>query len=473
MKKVLFSALLLSLALASGAKVRLPALVGDGMVLQQKTKANVWGWADKGKTVTVTTSWDKASYTAKPDDQGRWMVKVATPGAGGAYTMTISDGEPVTVSDILIGEVWICSGQSNMAMLLRGSTGQPVDNSLQTIMDAGKYSKLIHSFTLPRRESAVPEEDCTGTWVAASPNTAWNIGAVPYFFAMHLTNILGVPVGVINNSWGGSSIESWLDEATARTVPGLNVEAHKPAEGRGPHATLSYLHNGMTWPVRNYTAKGFLWYQGESNRTRYATYAEAEAAMVKKWRELWGDENMPFYCVEIAPYYYNNADGTEAARLREAQFKALSLIPNSGMAATADAGSMLCIHPPQKDVVATRLATLALVKTYGMAKAFPATGPVYSSVSFEGGKATVKFTETHAGMSPGFAPVKGFEIAGADRKFYPAEAKIVQPDKVEVSSPEVAKPVAVRYAFRNYIEANLSNTFMQAAFPFRTDDWAE
>jgi len=462
---------LLFLPLAQG-KVKLPAMMGDHMVLQQNSSVKLWGWAD-GKKVTVTTSWNNRTYQASTDKDGAWLVKVDTPKGGYTpYSITISDGTPVTLSDILIGEVWICSGQSNMEMRMMGNAAQPIDNSLETLLNSGNYRDRIRFITVPRTNDTERRTDFEKRkWEVSSPETTIDCSAAAYFFARQLTESLHLPVGLVINSWGGSAIEAWIDEPTLKTVEGMDGEAAKDPK-RGVHQRLECLYNSMLWPVKNFTAKGFLWYQGESNISNYQFYAPMMTAMVQLWRNVWEAPDMPFYYVQIAPYKYENSSNTGAALLREAQMEALKTIPNSGMIPTTDIGDEFCIHPSPKDVVGLRLATLALTKTYSIGR-LPSNGPMMTKVDYEGNKAIVTFNNAPAGLFPTFAQLEGFEIAGADKKFYPAKAKIIgRTNTVEVSSEEVAQPVAVRYAFRNYVgNITLRNTFGLSAFPFRTDTW--
>ena len=413
---------LLFLPIAQG-KVKLPAMMGDHMVLQQNSSVKLWGWAD-GKKVTVTTSWNNRTYQASTDNDGTWLVKVDTPEGGYTpYSITISDGTPVTLSDILIGEVWICSGQSNMEMRMMGNTAQPIDNSLETLLNAGNYRDRIRFITVPRIKDVQRRADFK------------------------------------KEKWKVSTPETTID-CSAKSSK-LDVRNR-----------LGCLYDIMLWPVKNYTARGFLWYQGESNIFNYQFYAPMMTAMVQLWRNVWEAPDMPFYYVQIAPYKYENSRNTGAALLREAQVEALKTIPNSGIVPTTDIGDEFCIHPPQKDVVGLRLATLALTKTYGIRR-LPSNGPMMTKVDYADKKAIVTFDNAPAGLFPTFSELEGFEIAGADKKFYPAKAKIVgRTNTVEVWSEEVAQPVAVRYAFRNYVgNITLRNTFGLSAFPFRTDTW--
>ncbi|WP_291592527.1 sialate O-acetylesterase [Bacteroides sp.] len=464
---------LLFLPFAQG-KVKLPAMMGNHMVLQQNSSVKLWGWAD-GKKVTVTTSWNNRTYQASVEKDGAWLVKVDTPAGGYTpYSITISDGTPVTLSDILIGEVWICSGQSNMEMRMMGNSAQPIDNSLETLLNAGNYRDRIRFITVPRAKTAELRTDFEGKkWEMSAPETTIDCSAAAYFFARQLTESLHLPVGLVISSWGGSRIEAWMDEQTLASIEGVDMEAAKSSK-RDIHQRLGCLYNSMLCPVKNFTARGFLWYQGESNRGYHQFYAPMMTAMVQLWRNMWEAPDMPFYYVQIAPYRYENSRNIDGALLREAQMEALKTIPNSGIVPTTDIGDEFCIHPSQKNIVGLRLATLALTKTYGIGR-LPSNGPMMTKVDYSDSKAIVTFDNAPAGLFPTFSQLDGFEIAGADKKFYPAKAKIVgRTNTVEVWSEEVAQPVAVRYAFRNYAgNITLRNTFGLSAFPFRTDTWDE
>lgn len=470
--------LILSLALfclqfAQG-KVKLPAMMGEHMVLQQNSNVKLWGWAD-GKKVTVTTSWNNRTYQAATGKDGAWMVKVDTPAGGYTpYSITISDGTPVTLSDILVGEVWICSGQSNMEMPVKGNMAQPVEGSLQTLLDAGNYRDRIRFITVPRiYNNTQRRDDFEGRkWEVSSFETTADCSAAGYFFAKRLTETLNVPVGLVINSWGGSRIEAWLDEPTLSVVEGLDLQEVKSMK-MPMHQRLECLYNTMLWPVINFTARGFLWYQGESNICNHQHYAPMMATLIQRWRTLWEAPDMPFYCVQIAPYQYKNGQDTGAGQLREAQVAALKSLPNTGIVSTIDAGERYCIHPAKKEVVGSRLATLALSQTYGVGSKLVSTGPMMTKVEYSNNKAIVTFNNATMGLEPSFCNLEGFEIAGADKKFYPAKAKIVgRTCTVEVYSDQVAQPVAVRYAFHDFVEGvTLRNTFGLAAFPFRTDNW--
>lgn len=447
-------------------------MMGAHMVLQQNSSVKLWGWAD-GKDVIVTTSWNNKTYQTSTDKEGRWSIKVGTPaGSYTPYTITISDGTPVSLSDILIGEVWICSGQSNMEMRMMGNTGQPVNQALETLLNASNYRDRIRFITVPRSKEEKRRTDFEERkWEVSTPETVIDCSATGYFFARQLTESLHVPVGLIINSWGGSQIESWMDEKTLANIEGADVENAKSPK-LDMHHRLGCLYNTMLYPVKNFTARGFLWYQGESNIFNYQLYASMMTAMVQLWRSVWEAPDMPFYYVQIAPHKYKDSKDTSAALLREAQTQALKTIPNSGIIPTTDIGDEFCIHPPQKDVVGLRLATLALTKTYHIRR-LPSTGPMMTEVNYSDGKAIVTFNNASAGLAPSNCNLEGFEIAGEDKKFYQAKARISgRTSNVEVWSEQVPQPVAVRYAFHNYVGSiTLRNTFGITAFPFRTDTW--
>ncbi len=454
------------------SKVKLPAMMGNHMVLQQNQSVNLWGWAD-GKNVIITTSWNNKTYRTSTGKEGYWSIKVETPaGSYTPYTISISDGTQIKLSDILVGEVWICSGQSNMEMRMMGNTGQPVNQALETLLNANNYRDRIRFITVPRSKDEKRRTDFEERkWEVSTPETVIDCSTTGYFFARQLTESLHIPVGLVINSWGGSQIESWMDEKTLTNIEGADVKTASSPK-LDMHHRLGCLYNTMLYPVKNFTARGFLWYQGESNIFNYQLYAPMMTAMVQLWRDAWESPDMPFYYVQIAPHKYNDSKDTSAALLREAQIDALKTIPNSGIIPTTDIGDEFCIHPPQKDVVGLRLATLVLTKTYHIRR-LPSTGPMMTEVNYSNGKAIVTFNNASAGLAPSNCNLEGFEIAGIDRIFYQAKAIISgRTNNVEVWSEQVPQPVAVRYAFHNYVgNITLRNTFGIAAFPFRTDKW--
>jgi sialate O-acetylesterase len=359
-------------------------------------------------------------------------------------------------------------------MMLRGYSGQPVHNSLESIVMANKYKDLIRYIAPPQKSFDLPQEDFEGAWKVSSPENAFFFSATGFYFAKNLVESLDVPVGIVVCSWGGSRIESWIDEQTASKIKGLDIANSKSQDD--PKKKLGAMYNSLFNPVKNYTYKGIVWYQGESNIENYKIYPHLQSEMVNLWRKNLKQDNIPFYYVQIAPYAYaNNKNGISAAQLVEAQIEALKLIPNSGIIPTTDIGSESCIHPPQKDVVGFRLANLALSQTYGY-RHIPSTGPIVKEIKFVGNKAIISFSNAEVGLTSKCKAVKGFELAGDDNKFYEAEACIntQNTQEVIVTSTMVNMPKVVRYAFCNYPEgASLYNTFGLPAFPFRSDKYSQ
>lgn len=455
------------------AAVRMPHVFGDNMVLQQQTTVDLWGWAD-GKEVTVQTSWNDKTYAVNPDDKGGWRLTVETPIAGGPYSITVSDGIKRVLDNVLIGEVWICSGQSNMAMRLKGYMSQPVKDAPEAIMTSGKYRDRIRVLNVPQRASETPEDDFTGaSWMVSDRVNAPDFSAVGFFFARYLTESLGIPVGIINSSWGGSDIEAWMDEASNRRV---RSDIEIPDPHAAPAKQPVQLYNGLIAPIAGYAARGFLWYQGEGNAKKdmlHGCYDAQLESLVSLWRTIWDRPQMPFYIVQIAPHRNGDADGTWFPRLVERQVRAAGTIPGCGIVPTTDVGELDCIHPADKQTVGFRLAHLAINSLYGHHPGIPLTGPKYKSHRFERGTAVIEFENAPQGLIPVLGGIDGFEMAGADQIFYPAVAVVDGKERknVLVRCDRVPEPVSVRYAFRNYIRANLANSFGFPAFPFRTDDW--
>lgn len=471
MKRLLSLILAVAAAWSVEGKVTLPAIFSDNMVLQQQQKVLLWGDSDQ-QEVSIAASWSDTPVRATVE-KGRWKAELPTP--AGSYTpqtLTVSDADSkVTFANVLIGEVWICSGQSNMYMPLRGYTGQPVEGSLQTLLESPQYRDRIRMITLPKREAETPQRTFEGArWEIPSPATAQLMSAAAYYFAQTLTQTLDLPVGIVSTSWGGSKIEAWMDPASL-TAMGYDVEKINANPKIQQRAKCGLLYNGLIAPVAGYTARGFAWYQGEANRKEADKYARLMEEMVRFWRAEWGDaqNRMPFLYVQIAPYYYNDAAATDGVRVMEAQSDALELIPNSAMIATTDLGEERTIHPRRKREVGQRLAAEALMKAYGM-RMNCWSAVRFHDVRFEEGKAIVTFDNARYGLTPQHEVIPGFELAGKDGVFHPAEGRIViSKPVVEVTSKEVPEPTAVRYAFHNYTPTTLCNTYGIPVIPFRSD----
>lgn len=458
------------LAMGANAKVKMPEILGDNMVLQQNTKVKLWGDAEPNKTVTVKVSWSDDNFRTQADKDGNWLLWVPTPSASYENReISISDGERITLRNILIGEVWFCSGQSNMEMPLNGFWNCPILDANETIANAGQ-NKGIRFATIPKTPVFTPQASCPGKWQVCNAETAAGFSATAYHFATALNRALDIPVGVINCSWGGSKVESWTNREMLETYKDIDLSKE------GINKVSEYLrpllmYNGMLKPLTNYTIKGFLWYQGESNVGKHDTYAQRLANMVELWRKDWGLGNLPFYYVEIAPYQYG--EGEWGAYLREAQYKAQSLIPNSGMISTNDLVEeyeAANVHPKNKTLVGKRLSYMALNYTYGY-KTVACNGPEYKSMEIKDDKAYLSFNYTQDGFSREKGII-GFEIAGADKIFHPATAVTDLNKKIiVVSSEEVKVPVAVRYCFRNFQIGNIYNHRELPMVPFRTDNY--
>ena len=474
------AALVLLMASTAAAKVKMPAVLGSNMVLQRNTEVNFWGEADANAKVRITTSWNGAKYNVTADKDGKWAVKLTTGEAGGPYTITVSDGEELKLENILLGEVWICGGQSNMEMPVGGFINQPVENSADYVMAANQYPG-IRMFTVARNSTNEPQSDCVGEWLCSNPASVASFSATGYFFGLTLYKALGIPVGLLTSNWGGSTIETWMSKESVAEIEGINHEFCN--SWRGDASETGRLYNGMILPIVNYTAKGFIWYQGCSNRKNWFDYKELQKGLINLWRKMWGNEDMPFYITQLAPYSYEGNNLRSLPLVIEAQYKAAAELENVAVAPTTDLGHPTCIHPAKKKQVGERLAWLALARDYKMA-GVPAADPTYKSMEIMDNEITLSFNHLSDG-SPnepnslvGFSEthtlrMEGFEIAGEDQVFYPAKARMIWwKNKIAVSSDKVAKPVAVRYAFKNYCpEANVKTTFNLPLVPFRTDNW--
>jgi sialate O-acetylesterase len=463
MNKQALTLLLASIGFTAQAKITLPALFTSNMVLQQQTDAAIWGTANKNMAVTIITSWDKKKYTVKADADGKWKTSVHTPKAGGPYDITISDGEPVKLTNVLIGEVWLCSGQSNMEMPVKGFKNQPILDANDILMEADDTT--VRLFRLERAFTSTPQTDCKAIWESSSAQSVKEFSAVAYLYARILRQRLKVPIGIIQTTWGGTPIEAWMDEASLKRVEGVQYPA---AGAKMTKNDPAVLFNAMIAPLVGYGIKGILWYQGEGNVARYGNYAQLMQSMVSEWRSLWGRGDWAFYYVQIAPYAYPG-NRELVPYLREAQDKAQALIPNSGMAVTMDAGDPKTIHPANKWVVSKRLAYWSLVKTYGR-EGLNYKSPTYKSMNIIADTVKVGFNDIPTGLTAYNKDITSFEVAGNDKVFYPAQARIMG-DNIVLYSTQVKGPLAVRYAFRDYLVAELFSAEGLPVAPFRTDDW--
>lgn len=471
MKKILTNliAIFILLAITSSgllAEVKLPAIFADNMVLQQQTDAAIWGKTAVGSTVKVTTSWNKKSYTARADKDGNWKLKVSTPVAGGPYNVTISDGKTLTLKNVLIGEVWVCSGQSNMEMPMKGYINQPVTGSNELI--ATSSNENIRLFTVTKATSLVPLDDFTGIWKTGEPENVSEFSATAYYFGLMLNRALNVPVGLINTSWGGTRIEPWISEAGIKKFDWVKLPDKTQQQGTLSPQTPTVLFNAMINPIVGYGIRGAIWYQGESNRNEPVEYQQLLPGLAENWRSVWGVGEFPLYYVQIAPFDYGPT-GLNSAYLREAQLKASTAIANLGMACIMDCGEKDVIHPANKAAAGNRLAFLALVKTYGK-KGFASDSPVLKEMKIEGNQVKLSFNNSPNGLTSFGKDLSCFEIAGSNKRFFPAEAFITG-SGITLFSPSINEPVSVRYAFKDFITGDLFNTEGLPASSFRTDTW--
>jgi sialate O-acetylesterase len=501
---ILSSILLLAGSGAALADIKLPAVIGDNMVLQQGGKVSIWGWAEPGEEVTVGVSWNNMKFAVTADKDGKWSFRMNPPKAGGPYEMTLTGKNTITIKNILVGEVWVCSGQSNMQMSVQSSA-----NAEQEIAEAG-YPK-IRLFSVKLTVAEKPQSDCVGNWSECSPETVPNFSAVAYFFGRELHKQLDVPVGLIHTSWGGTPAEAWTrrevleadadfvpivkryDDAVAKypeamkeyeqklvewkqAVEKAKAEGKKSSQRPGapfgpgnPHSPAG-LYNAMIAPLIPYGIAGAIWYQGESNAGRAYQYRTLFPAMIKNWRDDWGQGKFSFLFVQLANFMQTKPEPAESAwaELREAQTMTLTL-PNTGMAVIIDIGDAVDIHPKNKQDVGKRLALWAFANTYG--KKLVYSGPIYKSMKVDGNSIVLSFDHVGGGLvAKGGEELKGFSIAGADHKFVWADAKI-DGDTVVVSSDKVSEPAAVRYAWADNPVCNFYNKEDLPASPFRTDEW--
>ncbi len=505
LKLRLFTAGLVLLLAAAGvnADVTLHPLFSDHMVLQQGARIPVWGKAAPGETVSVAIGARKGS--ARAGEDGSWMVRLGRLKAGGPYEMTVTgENNALTVNDVLVGEVWVGSGQSNMAMSVKSS-----NNAEQEI--AGAHYPNIRLFHVPTKTADTPQETVDAQWQLTTPETIPNFSAAAYFFGRELHQQLNVPVGLIHTSWGGTPSEAWTSLGTLETTPEAKpilerwddilakypqaLEAYNkqvedwkaaveqakkdgkdaPAQPRAPlgpdhpHRPAT-LYNAMIAPLVPYAIKGAIWYQGESNASRAYQYRTIFPAMIEDWRTHWEQGDFPFLFVQLANFRERKPEPADSdwAELREAQTMTLAL-KNTGMAVIIDIGDAVDIHPKNKQDAGRRLAYWALAKTYGQ-DVMPS-GPLYHSARFRGGKAILRFRYAGDGLVAQGGELKGFAVAGADQKFVWANAELSGTNSVTVWSDSVAEPVAVRYGWADNPECTLYNQAGLPASPFRTDEW--
>lgn len=499
MMRRFFTVLLCALFSLGAYSLELPEIFGDNMMLQQQTKARIWGWAKAGSVVEARVSWNKQRVYATADKDGKWTLEVSTPKASyDVQSVTIKgDGETIVCNNVLIGEVWFCSGQSNMEMPLRGFWNCPVKGANEAIAQSGKYKKAIRVVTVPKADPLVPAEKVGGKWKTCEPMNAPEFSACGYFFATTLNDMIDVPVGIINCSWGGSCVEGWMPKEILETYP----DGLTPMDDSDYHRKM-VMYNGMLHPLAGYTIKGFLWNQGESNVGKEKDYIERFSTMIKLWRKMWNQSNdkLPVYAVEMPPYIYGDVNGTWGAQFRSAQHKIAETLENSGCVCTSDliySYEADQVHGTQKKQIGQRLAYMAATRDYGM-QGVEAEAPEFmlmeaheaseADAQVIAGTAVAK-NENEKGMvyhiyfknaRDGFdrlTNIEGFEAQGADGQWHPAtvwadsawkDVKI-QGCFLKLVCPEAGEVKNIRYCYHNFMPGKLHNVFGLPVVPFTTE----
>ena len=463
------------LSFSSSAQIELSNLFSDNMVLQQESHVNIWGKAKKNQELIIYTSWSGKIVRTIVKDDGSWEVKIKTPSAGGPYNIQVTcDGETKTINNVLIGEVWLASGQSNMEMTLSGNNREPVNGSLDAI--ANSNNTKIRFFNVKVKVSDERIDDIEGEWLEANFKNTPNFSAVAYSFAKYLNQVLDIPFGIINSPKDGSVAEAWISPDVLKKIT-TNKELSYYA--KQPHNNPSVLFNGMINAIIPFTIKGVIWYQGEGNSGRYQNYMKLMNGLIKNWRDEWGLGDFPFYFVQLAPNgSLGQGNGTSQAFLREAQLRTMLSVKNTGMAVTLDIGSTITNHPPEKLLIGKRLAYWALAKNYGF-NGLPHSGPVYESMKVKNNKVYVNFKFAKNGVTSYGKPLSGFEIAGEDKIFYSADASIdphwsagwENRSVLTLSNKNVPNPLYIRYGWKNYIKGALYNVEGLPASSFRSYDF--
>lgn len=461
MKRVITVIACLFAIISTQAKVFLPAVYSNHMVLQQKSAVKIWGWSEVEEKITITTSWDTITYKAEGDGYAKWQTTLQTPAAGGPHTITVKGPyNTIIIEDVLIGEVWLASGQSNMEMTTWW--GLPYEDEVKRATNT-----QIRFFHIGRSSSPFPQEDVRAEWVVCNPEAMKGFSAAAYFFGKKLNEQTRLPVGLISACWGGTPAEVWTPEDEIINDSILNAASKQLKESKWWPVLPAYNYNATIAPLTNFKIAGAIWYQGESNTGAAATYQHLFTTMIKSWRKKWND-NFPFYFVQIAPYNYETTN--ICALLREAQAKSLSL-ENTGMVVTSDlVDNINDIHPKMKKEVGERLADLALMNNYG-ATSKNANSPLYQSMQIEKDKIRIRLSNAANGLMIKGATATDFYIAGADKNFIPAQIKI-DGSTIVVWAKEVKQPVAVRFGFSNTAMPNLFNKEGLPVNLFRTDDWS-
>jgi sialate O-acetylesterase len=465
MKRILpIFLLLFILPVCLQATVSVSSILSSNMVLQQNSQIRLWGRATPNEIVRVRCSWLGYIEVTEPDPAGRWMVTVPSRAAGGPYSITIYGENTITLTNIMFGEVWVCSGQSNMEYTINMLGGYKYYKELEKNLSTTDYSQ-IRICQIRKATAEKPVDTCTAAWACADEKTIEDFSATAFFFGMELYTKLHVPIGLISSNWGGTPAEAWTEKGYLGQDPDLGYFLHAPNAGHWIAAQPSVLVNGMIHPILNFTIRGVIWYQGEANIHDADLYERLFIALIHNWRDAWGRGDFPFYYVQIAPFNYGETYDA-AAFLRDAQFRCLSE-KYTGMVVTNDIGSVTDIHPKNKQEVGRRLALWALTNTYNVTD-MEFSGPLYLKMRNEGNAIRIYFTHSGTGLVAREPKITGFTVCGADHRFFPADALIAD-STILVSSAQVDHPVNVRYAFTDTAMASLYNKAGLPASPFRTD----
>jgi sialate O-acetylesterase len=458
--KIIAVLIICGLSVQSYSQIKLPSIFGDNMVLQQNSEATVWGWGEPGSEIKISGSWSKDTVKTKISNQSAWKVKLKTPAAGGPFLISIKGNEEVILNNVMIGEVWICSGQSNMEW----SADSKIINSEEEVKNANY--KDIRFFHVKKMGSETAQNNCFAKWEECSPSTMHSFSAIGYFFGRNLHQNLNIPIGIIEVAWGGTPAEVWMKAGLVESDPMLQACAAKLNTFDWWPSKPGVVYNGMIAPMVPYRIAGAIWYQGESNADNPESYQKLFKTLIENWRLDFGTD-FPFYYVQIAPYTYGQS--TRAAMIREMQTQSMD-IPKTGMVVVSDlVDDVKNIHPRNKQDVGKRLADWALAETYGV-KGLVYKHPVYESMSVEKNKIRISFANANNGLTVHGDNIVCFEIAGADKIFIPAKAKI-EGSTVLVWAKELKTPVAVRFSYSNDAIGNLFGKEGLPVVPFRTDNW--
>jgi sialate O-acetylesterase len=446
MKNNLLFVFFLMICVSVKANITLPNIFGDNMVLQRNSEVKIWGWANPKEEIKLVSGWNNQEYKTVANNQAKWELTIKTPEAGGPYTISIKGYNEVVLKNILIGEVWVCSGQSNMEM----SASWGIENGDEEVKNAANPN--IRFFTVSKSTAVTPQNNVLGNWVESTPETMKYFSAVGYFFAKRLREDLkNVPIGLISSNWGGTPAEIWMPEEVVQNDPVLLENAKKLNEQEyGPHQP-GRAYNAMIAPITGFKIAGTIWYQGESN-VGSLVYDKTLSALIASWRKAWNDE-FPFYFVQIAPYK-NGTNNFSNVTVRNSQRKILKQVPKTGMVLTSDISDTIDIHPKNKKSVGIRLADLALAETYKTNHNL-VNGPLFKEIKTNKNKVTVSFDYAE-GLYFKDKKSNQFEAAGTDGIFYPAEASIKN-NEVILTSKKVFNPVKVRFAWGNTIQSDLFN----------------